>query len=109
MKKLKKYFWSDLANVDSIEVELQSLTLSNKEKEELLELAHVHLHQTIVDAILSHLTEVDKKSFLELLVAGEDEKIWDHLNSKVEKIEDKINEAAQKTKEELKSDIKKIK
>jgi len=109
MKKLQKHFYSNLVDLDSLEIDLDLLTLSKSEKDELLELGHVHVHQTVMDAILSELNGADKKRFLELMAEGRDEKIWEHLNDKVERIEDKITEAAHAIKKEMRADIKKVK
>lgn len=104
-----KYFYSHLIDLESLEKELSYLNLTKQEKKELLEIAHVTLHGTILDAILSELTEDDKRKFLTLVAHGEDEKIWEHLNTKVEKVEEKIKTASEQIKKELKEDIKKIK
>lgn len=109
MKTKTNYFYSHLIELDSIFAELENLELSGEEREELAELAHVQVHQAVVDRILSHLSDVDKKRFLELMILGEDEKIWEHLRDKVEKIDDKIKDAAKQIKVELKADIKKVK
>lgn len=109
MKRRQKYFYSHLVDLEPLFLELETLTLTKPEKKELADLAHMNLHQTVIDAVLSHLNENDKKKFLELLANGEDEKIWEHLNERVEKIEDKITEAAIKTQRELGEDVKKIK
>ncbi|MCR4324454.1 MAG: hypothetical protein NUV69_02080 [Candidatus Curtissbacteria bacterium] len=105
----KKYFYSHLINLDTLISDLDSLDLKSEEKKELLDIAHMHVHQTIMDSILSELTDVDKKRFLELVLHGEDEKVWGHLNEKVEKIEEKIISASEQIKGELKEDIKKVK
>jgi len=107
--KTSNYFYSHLIELDSIFGELEALELSRDQREELAELAHLQVHQAVVDRILSHLNEVDKKRFLELVVLGEDEKIWQHLNERIEKIDDKIKDAAEQIKVELKKDIKKVK
>src|SRR3989344_6088576 len=109
MKKLQKHFYSNLVDMDTLESDLDFLTLSKSEKDELLELAHVHVHQAVMDAILSELNDADKKRFLELMAEGRDEKIWEHLNNKVERIEDRITEAAHAIKKEMREDIKKVK
>ena len=106
---MNKYFYSHLVSFESLTAELESLKLSKSEKEELLEFAHPHTHQIVIDTILPHLAEEDKKRFLELLAEGKDDEIWQHLNSKVEKIEEKITAAAEQIKKELKGDIKSIK
>lgn len=109
MKNRPKHFYSHLVSFDDLAGELEILEISDKEKEELMDIAHINLHQVIIDVVLSHLSEPDKKKFLELMAFGEDEKIWEHLNSKVDGIEEKINDAAKQVKKELKEDIKSVK
>ena len=109
MKKPTKHFYTTIVNVDEVIAGLDVLDLSNAEKKELTDLAHLNLHTAIIDAVLSELTDADKKIFLELLVRDEHEKIWKHLNEKVENIEDKITTAGEQVKKELRQDIKKTK
>lgn len=109
MKKLQKYFYSHLIDDDVLETELDILEISDTEKDDLMELSHVHVHQTVMDAILSVLGHSDKQRFMELVAEGEDEQIWEHLNEKVDNIEDKITVAAKQIKKELRKDIKKTK
>lgn len=103
------YFYSNLISFESLEKDLETLNLTKQEKQELMDIAHTHTHQQIIASILSQLSEADKKKFLELLAYRQDEKIWKHLNEKVEKIEDKIKDASQSVKAELRADIKKLK
>jgi hypothetical protein len=107
MKKTK-HFYGDIVSVDEIIVDLDAMDLTGDQKKELVQLAHMNLHTAIVDAVLSELAEGDKKIFLELLARDEHEKIWNHLNEKVEKIEDKITDAGEQVKKELREDIKKV-
>lgn len=109
MKTRPKYFYSDLATFDDLYVDLGNLSISESERDELLDIAHIHLHEVIIDTILSHLSASDKKKFLGLVTYGEDEKIWNHLYAKVEKIEEKISDTADQLKKELKEDIKNVK
>lgn len=106
---MKKYFYSDLVKLDLVLEELGKLRLDVDERKELEELAHEQLHQAILDAILTELTLRDKKIFLANLEYEEDDKIWKHLNEKVENIEDKILKAAESLKSELKKDINTVK
>lgn len=106
---MTKFFYSHLVNIESLEEDLGTLKVTDGEKTELMDLAHIHIHQAVIDTVLSQLKEEDKKQFLEHLTFGEDEKIWKHLESKVENIEDKIKSAAEQIKKELKEDIQKIK
>ena len=109
MKIKSKHFYSSLVDLDDLLADLNIIEATEREKEDLGDIARINLHQAIIDRILSELTDSDKKKFLELVASGEEEKIWDHLHSKVEKIEDKIVDAADQLKRELKEDIKKIK
>lgn len=104
-----RYFYSHLTDTDSLTSDLAELDLTESQRKELLEIAHVHTHQAVVDAILSELSDKDKKKFLELLALGSDDEIWKHLNEKVEKIEDKITDVAKQVKRELREDVKKVK
>lgn len=103
------YFYSHLISFESLETDLDTLNLTKQEKQQLMDIAHTHTHQQIIESILSQLSEEDKKKFLELLAYGEDEKIWQHLNKKVEKIERLITDASKSIEKELREDIKKIK
>lgn len=106
---MSKNFYSHLIEIDSITVELDELELSDQQKHHLSSLIDSNLHHTILDAILSQLNEEDKKIFLEHLAKEDHDKIWIHLNSKVDKIEDKIKDAANTLKEQIKKDIQESK
>lgn len=103
---MQKQFYSTIINFQTVADEISTLDATDIEKKELEELAHEHLHQTILDAILSELSLREKKIFLANLKYETDEKIWKHLNSKVDKVEEKIKEIADKLGQELKEDIK---
>lgn len=101
-----KKFYTHLIEIDSIIVELEKLNLSESEKLHLAGLIDSSLHHIVLDAILSELGEEDKKAFLRHLESDDQEKIWEHLNSKVDNIEDKIKKAAEGLKEEIHKDLK---
>lgn len=105
----KKYFYSHLVSIEILGDELEGLDLNPTEKTELMELADKNIHREVMDAILSQLEGEDKKKFLELLVADEHGKIWNHLNEKTKDIEKKIKQAADQIRKELTEDIKKLK
>lgn len=106
---MTKYFYSHLISISSVSQDLDALDISSAQKQELLDIAKTHMHQTIIEAILSELKEDDKKKFLELMAFGNDEKIWNHLNEKADKIEEKISEAGKNLESELRKDIKRLK
>lgn len=109
MTKTTKHFYSHLVDMDSMKTELDVLTIEEGKKQELVELAHVHVHQIVMDAILSKLNDTDKTRLMELMAEGRDEDIWKHLNKKTVKIERTITDAAEQIKDEMRKDIKKIK
>lgn len=78
----------------------------DNEKEEVKKIIDESIYHTVLDAILSELSEEDKKVFLSHLVDDDHEKIWDFVNNKVENIEDKIKKAADDITVKIHSDIK---
>jgi len=63
MRKLQRYFYSHLLNDNELDMQFDLLNISAAERDELMELSHVHVHQTVMDAILSELADVDKHRF----------------------------------------------
>lgn len=106
---MKKHFYSKIINIESIIIELQDLNITEDERNHLIKLAEDNIHQEILDMILSNLSEYDKKVFLLHVANGSHDKVWKHLNSKVEDIEDKIVSTAEEIKKHLHKDIKEIK
>jgi hypothetical protein len=102
---MSKYFYSHLVTTDSLMLALDSLELSDDEREHLKKLIDSTLHQAIVDAILSELSEEDKVAFLTHLAHENEEKTWELLQEKVDKIEDKIKKAADDLTAEIHKDI----
>lgn len=106
---MSKHFFSHLVEVDTLHVELDNLDLTEDQKEEVKKLLDESIYHTVLEAILSELSEEDKKIFLTHLIEDNHGKIWDFVNGKVENIEDKIVKAAEDIKKELHSDIKETK
>lgn len=101
-----RYFYSHLIEIDSLTFELDQMDLSDKEKKHLADLIDINLHNTILDAIFSELSEEDKKAVIEHLKDNKHSEVWSLLNERVEGIEDKIKAAAETVKKELHEDIK---
>ena len=101
-----KHFYSHLVEFDSIVIELNKMNLTEGEKTHLLGIIDESLHHTVLDAVLSQLSEEDKKVFLEHVISNDHNKIWKHLNSKVDNIEEKIKIAAHDLKKKLHEDVK---
>lgn len=104
-----KYFYSHILQIESIIMELDKMDLSLEERMHLASLIDSSLHHTILDAILSELSDEDKRAFLHHLKENDHEKIWKFLTEKVDNIEDKIKKAADDLKDELHEDLKEAK
>lgn len=105
---MKHHFYSRIIEIESVIFELDKLDLSTDEKIHLATLIDSNLHQTILDTILSELSNSDKEIFFTHLNKNDHDKIWQHLIEKVENIEGKIKKAAEDLKEDLHKDIKKV-
>lgn len=88
-----KQWYSHLIEIESITTQLDQLNLSNDERLHLSYLIDSSLHHTIMDAILSELSEEDKRVFINHLNEGDHARIWQYLKSKIVGIEDKIKKA----------------
>lgn len=106
---MKKHFFDHLVEVEDLHSELENLQMSDDEKIHILKLIDESIHHTILDAILSELSDEDKKAFLMHLDSDDHDKIWDFVNEKIENIEDKIKKAAEDIKMELREDVRKSK
>lgn len=102
----KTFFYSHLIEIESVVTELDKLDLSAEQKKHLAELVDSSLHHTILDAVLSELSETEKKVFLNHIEENNHGKIWQFLNERIDKIEEKIKKAAEDLKEQLHRDLK---
>lgn len=102
---MKKNFYDHIVKSDSVICELENLNLDSKERKHLESLIESTVHHEIIDAILSELSQKDKKIFLQHLSSENHEKIWEHLMNKVDTIEEKIKKAAEDLKKKLHKDI----
>lgn len=106
---MKKHFYSHLVDIESLKIGLEEMDLSKKERSHLVEIVESSVHHAVLDAVLSELSEKDKKIFLQHLISDEHDKIWEILNKKAENIEEKIKKAAEDLKEQLHKDIEEAK
>ena len=104
-----KYFYSHLIKIESIIIELDKMDLTDEQKSHLASYVDSSLHHAILDAILSELTDQDKRIFIQHLNKGDHNKIWRFLTEKVDGVEDKIEKASEDLKEELHKDVKNAK
>lgn len=101
------FFYTKLITVEPLLIEMESLNLSQEEREHLSELIDSSLHHTILDQILSNLNEEDKRVFLMRLSKNpEDETLLEFLNQKVENIEDGIKKVSDELIAKMHKDLK---
>ncbi|HRN96249.1 MAG TPA: hypothetical protein PLD54_02285 [Candidatus Levybacteria bacterium] len=106
----KKQFYSHIVDTDSLTRALLELGLKDDEHKHLEILIESTIHHEIIDAILSELSEGDKKIFLKHLSSEDNhEKVWEYLMDKVDSVEEKIKRAADDLKKELHKDIEETK
>lgn len=106
---MKKQFYSHLVEMHLVEEELESLDLSQKEKDELLHHVHSSIHYTVLDVTLDSLPEVHKKTFLAHVNRQDHEKVWEHLKQHTVGIEEKITDVVSKLVSEFLKDIRHVK
>lgn len=106
---MKQQFYTHLIEIESVTSELDKLDLSQEQKIHLTGLIDSSLHHTILDAVLSELSDSEKKVFLNHLKEDDHSKIWKFLNEKVDNIEEKIKRAAGDLKSEIYKDLKEAK
>jgi len=102
---MKKQFYKDLVKTESLVIKINQLDLMEQEKVHLIALIDSSLHHSILDAVLSELSEGDKKLFLKHLADEEHDEVWKFLNNKVDNIEEKIKKTAEDLTEKLHADI----
>ena len=103
---MSKHFYSHIVETSSLSLALGDMDLSQEERLHLISLVEDNLHHIILDAILSELSDEDKKLFLSHITTSQHDKIWDLLHSKIENVEEKIKNIAETLKKELHEDIK---
>ena len=105
----KRHFYSHIIETSSVSLALGDMDLTPAERKELINLVEINLHTTIVNLVLSQLSEEDKKQFLIHLHNDHHERIWNLLKEKVNNIEEKIEKAAQDLKKQFHKDIEEAK
>lgn len=106
---MKQQFYSQCIQIETLYVALNDLVLTQKEKEHLKQLIDTSIYHTILDAVLSELSEEDKRMFMEKLAENNHEKTMDFLKKRILNIEDKIKKTANDLVKELHEDIKETK
>lgn len=98
-------FYTRLVEIESVYLELEKIDLTPKHKNLLADLLDSLIHHTILELVLSQLSNDDKLVFLNHLKTKDEAKIWEFLNMKIDKIEDKIKTSIEDLRLELHKDI----
>lgn len=106
---MKKYFYSEIIEVDSLLVALDDLNISEKEKEHLLSLAHENIHYIILDTIMDKLSEADKKTFLSHVHTQDHAQTILFLKEKINDIEEILKLISKDAITKLHNDIEELK
>lgn len=104
-----KHFYSHIIEVETIYTILDVMDLENHEKQELIVIVESTVHHTIMDTVLSELSEKDKKIFLQHVSKKDHYKVWNHLKENIENVEHKINRAVNLLLQELHIDVEEAK
>ncbi|MGE5041857.1 MAG: hypothetical protein ACM3IJ_03055 [Candidatus Levyibacteriota bacterium] len=95
--------------MDIVENELDSLGLSQKEKEDLMHHVNSSVHYTVLDVILTELPEEHKKVFVHNTRENDHKEIWEHVLQNTVGIEEKIKKKTKELLEEFAQEIRKVK
>jgi|SRR3989344_3912303 len=104
-----KHFYTHIVDTSTLSLELGEMDLNPEERIHLISLIDSNIHQTILDLVLSELSEEDKKVFLMHVASSDHDKVWKLLKEKTKNIEEKIKKAADDLKKELHKDISETK
>lgn len=103
---MSKLFYTHIIEIHTLTEKLDQLNLTDNHKKHLSELIDSTIHQTVLDVILSSLSEKDKELFMQKLHQNPDDKeLMDFLKERVVDIEEQIKKAVQELKKELHEDI----
>lgn len=103
---MKKHFYSHIIEMTPLHMSLDGLELDPQEKQELITLIESSVHHTILDTVLSELSDEHKKVFLSLVIRNEHDQVWQLLATNIPQAEDKIRTAAKVLLEKMHDDIK---
>jgi len=102
---MSKHFYSHLVKIESLTFELDKLEMEDHHKKDLAEIIDTMIHQTVMDVVLSNLSQEDQHQFVHKLKTEDPKEVMKFLNQRVDNIEDKIHQALEELKKELHSDI----
>jgi len=79
-----KIFYDDLIVFEELEVEINKVSQSKEEKQELWQIVDEMIHHKVLDLVLSKLPKDQHQEFMDkFLAAPHDESLFDYLNAKI--------------------------
>ena len=88
---MSKLFYTHIIEIHTLTEKLDELDLTDNHKKHLSELIDSTIHQTVLDVILSSLSEKDKKLFIQKMHQNpEDRELMSFLKERVVDIEEQI-------------------
>jgi len=102
---MTKHFYSHLLSIEEIEIKLDKLDMSKKEKDHLKTLVHSNAHAVVLDTVLTHLPKDDRKLFFKMLEKNDNGEIWEFLNKRSINLDAKIAKNLKNLFSELEKDI----
>lgn len=102
----QKYFYSHIVATADISLALGNMDMPSEDRIKLIALAEENLHHAVIEAILSQLSEEDKKHFLLHLSRNDHEKVWILLKDKLNDAEGIVMRISKEIKDEMHRDIK---
>jgi len=107
--KKPNHFYHSIISMESLRVRLDLFEFTPQEREKLMEIAERTLHHSILDLVLSELSEKDRKLFLSHHASENHDEIWSLLTGNIKNIEKKIKVTAETVSQKLHRDIKNLK
>ena len=104
-----KHFYKHIIEIETVYSVLDIMDFEEQERQELIVIIDTTIHHTVIDVILSELSEKDKKIFLSHYAEKNHDKLWKHVNEKIDKVEHKINKAVNLLLKELHEDVQEAK
>lgn len=98
-----------MISLEHVRLELSGLNLTQKQQNELLEIAQKQIHHVMMDQALTHIKGDDKKRFLQYVANEEHDKAWEVLRTHAKDVEKYLLHAAHEIYEQLREDIRALK
>lgn len=103
--KIVKTFYAHLIDISVISSHLDKLDFEPEQKEHLSSLAHSSIHHSIINTVMSELSEEERETFLRHLSNEDHQSIWQLFETRTKLIEEKIKQTFQSLSQEILHDL----